>query len=761
MQTALDKGCSQEIRVQTYCIWRHVPSKNGPSQQSKLAPESEMCRDFWQSFFYDGDPLDDIVTDEVDELDVGLLPLDITGDDVKEAFHLLKNKAPGRDDIRLMVIKTAASPDLWDELARLYTFEANKKEPLPPWMRTGVGRLIYKNKGTRKDPSNYRLIILAPLLAKLYEKILEQKGNKMVKDGILRVAVEQGGFMAGRSTFDSVFLLESLRDGQKQSKKGMYAGFLDLRKAFDSVNHKKLLRVLTEQGAHPGWIKALKNMLVKRKMELYDHFFYMLKGTAQGSPISPQLFILFINPLIERLKAAGRGIHLADDRWIRGLLFADDICLTAESLEDLKVMLDICEQWANDYGMSFNTAKCEIMQLAGKVPEVQPVVAFAGGELTWVKTFKYLGVHIFEGRKRIIPSPRPKMFKAFYRISEALGSKKNLPLLPQVYLAQATILNAVLYPCAVQDTDYRDIDRFLARAMNRITGCTMRWTSSTFLRAELGLPPSKYLAHRRALNFLWHIENTAWFGNYLPYLKGPGPYKRLLNIAHEYEIDVSEVRKVTKDAWSNTVKKAVMEKAAEEVSRQLASRGLPPTEPLLKCRPYVRLGGFKAMFGVQYRWRMLKHRHPDFGGALGLVNDDRRLQWLGEQGAIRRCNICLRWHRPKPAHVADALRCPLFVPSKLRQLRAEVFNDMMTEMGHSNVAPGSNFYGCMDTLCWNKQTRSTTKKLLDLMMRLIQHQQKKERRSVKRITALFVKYIRKVRHDRLATLRGEFDRAAI
>ena len=60
-----------------------------------------MCRDFWQSFFHDEDPLDDIATDEVEELDVGLLPLDITADDVKEAFHLLKKKAPGRDDIRL------------------------------------------------------------------------------------------------------------------------------------------------------------------------------------------------------------------------------------------------------------------------------------------------------------------------------------------------------------------------------------------------------------------------------------------------------------------------------------------------------------------------------------------------------------------------------------------------------------------------------------------------------------------------------------
>lgn len=44
---------------------------------------------------------------------------------------------------------------------------------------------------------------------------------------------------------------------------------------------------------------------------------------------------------------------------------------------------------------------------------------------------------------------------------------KNLPLVPQIYLAQATILNAALYPSALQDTDYKDIDRFMARVIEQ------------------------------------------------------------------------------------------------------------------------------------------------------------------------------------------------------------------------------------------------------------------------------------------------------
>ena len=205
------------------------------------------------------------------------------------------------------------------------------------------------------------------------------------------------------------------------------------------------------------------------------------------------------------------------------------------------------------------------------------------------------------------------LFKALFRINGALGTKKKLPVLAQVQLAQATILNAALYPSAVLDTDYNDIDKFMARVLNRITGCHMRWTSKTFLRGELGLPPSKYMAHRRALNYLWHVERKAWFGNYLPFLRGPGPYRRLLNIAKLYGIDASLAREMPQQKWKSMVKTTVMEEAARDVSAKLAKMDLPATEPRLQCRPYVRFGGHNAMYGVQYRWRMMRHRHPTLG----------------------------------------------------------------------------------------------------------------------------------------------------
>ena len=237
----------------------------------------------------------------------------------------------------------------------------------------------------RRD-AEQAIVILAPVLAKVYEKLMEMKGRSIVVNGQLQVALEQGGFMANRSTFDSVFLVECVRDAQIAASRPLYAAFLDMKKAFDSVNHKKLLRVRQEQpGVDGRWIRALHNILANRQMKLSDVYVSMLQGTAQGSPISPLLFIAFINPLIERLRAC-TGVRLTDDRIIRGLFFADDICLLAESIKDMRRMLAICEEWAQEFGMTFNAGKSEMMQLAGRINQQRPEVLFAGGVLKWSRS---------------------------------------------------------------------------------------------------------------------------------------------------------------------------------------------------------------------------------------------------------------------------------------------------------------------------------------------------------------------------------------
>ena len=118
------------------------------------------------------------------------------------------------------------------------------------------------------------------------------------------------------------------------------------------------------------------------------------------------------------------------------------------------------------------------------------------------------------------------------------------------------------------------------------------------------------MGHIRALNFLWHIRRKAWFRHYLPYLRGPGAYNRLLGIAAVYNIDVALVDQRGKEEWDAFIKSRVQQAAAAYMSRQLEDRELPPAERRMQCRRYVRVGGCKARYGVRFRWDMLCRRHP-------------------------------------------------------------------------------------------------------------------------------------------------------
>jgi len=376
------------------------------------------------------------------------------------------------------------------------------------------------------------------------------------------------------------------------------------------VNHKKLLQVLRDKRAPERLISALTVMLHDKRFSQGSFFVRMLKGTPQGSPISRQFFALFIDPLIERLRAC-TGVPLTSDEFLQSLFFADDIVLLTESIDDLKAMLQVCEQWGNEYGITFSTTKSELMQLAGKITDPRPGVQLHGHALSWVTEFKYLGMMIYEGRRRKQQMPRKKVWQKANHVKHILSARSGLPLRQQLQVLEAEVFSAALYPAAVFDMDYKDVDTFVNKQLAHMTGVGSHY-SATFLRCELGVLGAKYRAHARALGLLWRLEHQAWYKDKLGDLFGQGPYQRLKNIANLYDLDVSLIGTKSKESWKNLVKTAIRRAAEAHSTTEAARRHLPRPEPLLKPWPYIKLGSALAKYGVQHRWGLVANRpiHP-------------------------------------------------------------------------------------------------------------------------------------------------------
>jgi hypothetical protein len=86
---------------------------------------------------------------------------------------------------------------------------------LPDWTKHGVARWLYKGKGGKDDPDNYRLTVLQPTLVQTLERAVDLRLRELTDKQYTGVSVEQGGFTTHRSTYDSTFLLQSLQDGAK------------------------------------------------------------------------------------------------------------------------------------------------------------------------------------------------------------------------------------------------------------------------------------------------------------------------------------------------------------------------------------------------------------------------------------------------------------------------------------------------------------------------------------------------------------------
>jgi hypothetical protein len=93
---------------------------------------------------------------------------------------------------------------------------------------------IFKNKGDKSDPKNYRPITIVSCFGKLFTSVLNNRLNKFSNQHHF-ILENQGGFRKGYSTNDNLFILHILIHIMKKKKKKLYCAFIDFAKAFDTV----------------------------------------------------------------------------------------------------------------------------------------------------------------------------------------------------------------------------------------------------------------------------------------------------------------------------------------------------------------------------------------------------------------------------------------------------------------------------------------------------------------------------------------------
>merc|ERR1712035_15213 len=160
-----------------------------------------------------------------------------------------------------------------------------------------------------------------------WEEREERRDRRIVEP---RIQEEQCGFRPGRGTADQLYTLARVLEGAWGFAQPVHMCFVDLEKAYDRDPRGILWGVLREYGVGGPLLRAIQS-LYRRSISLVrvagnkSDRFRVRVGLRQGCPLSPVLFITFMDRISRRSQGPER-VRFGDLR-ISSLLFADDVVL--------------------------------------------------------------------------------------------------------------------------------------------------------------------------------------------------------------------------------------------------------------------------------------------------------------------------------------------------------------------------------------------------------------------------------------------------
>ena len=294
---------------------------------------------------------------------------------------------------------------------------------------------IYKS-GEKNDVSNYRPISILSPISKILEKLIHSRSTKFFEKNSV-ISSSQYGFRSNHSTHHALLDVLTSSYDNINHKKHTALLFLDLKKAFDTVNHTILLDKLEHYGIRGLTLKLFSSFLFNRyQFVSVANYHSTLKkltcGVPQGSVLGPLLFTLYINDIGNSVSCIPR-------------LFADDTCLIVEDNDikslNIKVTSDIStlNKWMVANKLTLNLAKSKLIlippkQLQGKLLPINSL-NFAS-DLQIVNSSKYLGITFDENLSFKIHIDN--LSKKLSRAVGILAKVKpflNTPALRQLYFA--------------------------------------------------------------------------------------------------------------------------------------------------------------------------------------------------------------------------------------------------------------------------------------------------------------------------------------
>ncbi|KAI5735070.1 hypothetical protein M8J77_013749 [Diaphorina citri] len=353
-------------------------------------PESILKRwaEYCENLYKDERP--DLTATPIEDNDIP----EFTINQIKHVIKRLNNKkSPGPDDIPAEFLKLMDGVGLGiitDMINSIYARGMIPKDflqsifiPLPKVSKA-------------KNCADFRTISLISHTSKILLYLIKDRIYNIIEANLTET---QMGFRGGKGCRDAISAMRILLEKSVEKDEDIFMTFIDYEKAFDNVNHVKLVSILRSISIPQADIRLIEQLYwgqrgkVRTSAGLSEEF-TIVKGVRQGCIISPILFNIYVEQIIkESITEEPYGI-LINNRIVNNLRYADDLVLLSSNLDGLKELLKKLSNASTKYNMKINVKKSKFMKVSKQGRRRLANINVNGQIFEEVPTYKYLGSEI-------------------------------------------------------------------------------------------------------------------------------------------------------------------------------------------------------------------------------------------------------------------------------------------------------------------------------------------------------------------------------
>ena len=355
-------------------------------------------------------------------------------------------------------------------------------------------------------------LLLKIILKRLYREIDKEVGET------------QFGFRADTGTREAIFALRTFCERCLEVQRDVYLCFIDYEKAFDKVQHEKLIEIMNKHLLGKEHVQLIRNLYWKQTAAVrvsndVTEPIKINRGVRQGCVLSPSLFNLYSEWIFRECEEeiSKIGIQVGGAR-LNNIRYADDTVLIADNENDLKKILSVVNEVSLRYGLKINPLKTKTMVVSrdNTTEQAKPVTLTVNGHnVEQVRSFVYLGTCVTDdGRTDQEVRRRIGRSKSQFMEMRKLLSNSNLNLNIRLRMMECYVWSVLRYGSemwTLRKAEVRKINAFEMWCYRRILNIswTERKTNEWVLRKlkrrrclmdSIGKAKCRYLGHSMRRN---------------------------------------------------------------------------------------------------------------------------------------------------------------------------------------------------------------------------------------------------------------------